>query len=117
MTINEAIAQADGLKDNPFSEEIKAVWVNQVEETVQRSIFGVKEPRAFQYPEDGDEPLSVTGAFEVVYVYYIASMCDLWSGDISKYNVSARMYEETLDSFHRQYRRENPRDSRWNTLM
>lgn len=107
-TTNTVITRADELRENTLSDENKAIWINQVEQTVQRDILKLAEPVHFKYPDDVDKELSLTDEWSEIYVYYVVAMIDYWYRDTNLYNISAKMYNDTFQEYRKQYRREHP---------
>ena len=69
MTPNKAIEIVDRLKPNPYSEEDKLRWINELDGMVQRLVIQTDNVTRYVYPEDMDKELLIPAPFENLYAY------------------------------------------------
>lgn len=114
MTANKVIEQVDALRPNPYSEEQKFGWINNLEEMVQKLVMHSDEINSLSYPEDMDKELIISAPFDNLYQLYIESMIDYYNREYGNYNNSVMMFEARFTEFKKAYIRRysvNPNDS------
>ena len=88
MTLKKTIKNADLLRPNVFSSELKAEWVYRLEDKV-RMIIGVEPPER-NYPEDTE--LLCPLPYDNVYELYIVAMIDYYHGESDTYTNDMTMF-------------------------
>lgn len=112
MTVREAIARADEIQPNAFSENMKTAWINEVEGQVQTDIHRIlpEDCVAYTYAADADKTLLVLPPHDKLYPLYLGAMIDYANGEISRYQNSAGMFNAAWDEFYKWYLRHNLRE-------
>ena len=103
MTANKVIERVDKIRPNPYTEEQKLEWINNLEEMVQRLVIQSKEIKSLSYPEDMDKELLIAAPFENLYSLYLESMIDYYNREYGNYNNSALMFETRFTEYKKAY--------------
>lgn len=113
MTVFEAINLVDTLKPNHYTTEQKVEWLNILDGMIFRDVIlthvrpcgsaDVFKP----YQPDGDmqDTLIVPHPYCDVYRFWLESQIDLSNAELSKYNVSSALYNQTLQNYMAWYNR------------
>lgn len=96
MTLLDAIARADGIRPNSVPAEVKAGWVQEVEE-IFCEMTGKESENKF--PENR-ELLMDNG-----YVFYVCAMIDLANKDTELYMIDRAKADEEIKAVRAAYRR------------
>ena len=133
MTPNKAIEIVDRLSPNPYSEEDKLRWINELDGMVKRLVFQwnkkyIKEVEAqyeskqitkeeynvfldklkdYAYPEDMDKELLIETPFDNVYVLYLQAQIDYHNREYANYNNVAMMFDAKFSEYKKAYIREH----------
>lgn len=107
MTANKVIERVDALRPNPYSEEQKLGWINNLEEMVQRLVVQSDEISTLSYPEDMDKELIISAPFDNLYQMYLESMIDYYNREYGNYNNSVVMFETRFAEYKKAYIRGN----------
>lgn len=105
MTINQAIAQLDGLKFNTYSHQDKVRWLNTLDATIKRLVIDVHEGgeeipfEGYDANTDGNEKLLVEQPFDEIYIRWMEAMVDYHNGEINNYNSAISLYNTVYDQF------------------
>lgn len=105
MTVSQAIAAADALRPNAFSQGQKLNWLNEAEGEVQINVL-LREPEAvviYALPDDADTALIAPLPHDKQYVDYLIAQIDFHNGDYEKYANDAALYNEQFGAFMRWY--------------
>lgn len=119
MTIDECLCRVDGLKPNPFTRAEKLGWLNALEGMIKAQILDTHMgPEVSFTPYDPDTPgdtvLLVGKPWEDMYLHWLESRMDYYSGDIARYNNAVQMFQSNYDGFSAQYNREHlPKGRGW----
>lgn len=110
MTIDEVIERVDKWKPNVWDEETKGRIVLQLEAQLRTEFFSQYEeapPANFaqDWPENRDEELQASGAWEELYLYYLAGRIDFMNGEAEEYNNDMIRHNAAMDNFRRAYHR------------
>ena len=112
MTINEAIARVDDLRDNTMAPDIKILWLQMVDQQVYEEIIKGREGEAdVPYPnyteDDGERELIVPPPYDMLYVYRLEAEILYTINEIKKQANSLMRYNELLSGFAAKYMREH----------
>lgn len=103
MTLLDAIARADGIRPNTIPPEVKAEWVQEVDEMFAE-MMGDQSVGSF--PKN-KELLQDRG-----YVWYVCAMIDLANKDTDFYMVDRARADEEIRAVMAKYRRANKPDGK-----
>lgn len=107
MTPNKAIEIIDRLRPNPYSEEDKLRWINELDGMVQRLVIQSDEIKQYSYPEDMDTELLIPAPFDDVYTLFLEAKIDYHNREYANYNNSAMMFESQFSEYKKAYIREH----------
>lgn len=112
MTINEAIARADDLRDNTMAPNIKIAWLQMVDQQVYHEIIkGRVGADAVTLPDysdnDGERVLLVPPPYDMLYVYRLEAEICYKNQEIDRQANALTRYNELMDAFAKQYAREH----------
>lgn len=107
MTPNKAIEIVDSLRPNPYSEEDKLRWINELDGMVQRLVIQSDDIKQYSYPEDMDTELLIQAPFENVYTLFLEAKIDYHNREYGNYNNSAMMFETQFSEYKKAYIREH----------
>ena len=108
MTPNKSIEIVDSVRPNPYSEEDKLRWINELDGTVQRLVFQNDDIKQYSYPDDMDTELLIPAPFEDLYNLYLEAKIDYHNREYGNYNNSAMVFESRYDDYKKWYIRNNP---------
>ena len=112
MTINEAIARVDDLRDNTMAPNIKIAWLEMVDQQVYNEIIkgrvGADAVTLPDYSDDnGQRVLLVPPPYDMLYVYRLEAEICYRSEEIDRQANALTRYNELMDAFAKQYAREH----------
>lgn len=113
MTIMEAINRIDSVKPNSYSQSEKVKWLSTLDGIVKKEIIDVHEgAEGVTFNGYTDDTLLTTellipAPYDEVYLFWLESKIDYWTGEISKYNNSISMYNGALAAYEKYYNREH----------
>ena len=133
MTPNKAIERIDKLRPNPYSEEDKLRWINELDGQVKTLVFQwnekyiqeleskrksgeiteeeykklIDKTKEYSYPEDLDKELLIPAPFENLYCLYLEANIDYHNREYKNYNNTARMFEAQFSEYKKAYIREH----------
>ena len=114
MTINEAIARVDDLRDNTVATDIKIAWLQMVDQQVYLEIIKGREgAEAVTIPDysdndnNGGRVLLVPPPYDMLYVYRLEAEICYKSEEIDRQANALTRYNELMDAFAKQYAREH----------
>ena len=112
MTINEAIARVDDLRDNTMAPNIKIAWLQMVDQQVYHEIIkGRVGADAVTLPdysdENGELVLLVPPPYDMLYVYRLEAEICYKNQEIDRQANALTRYNELMDAFAKQYAREH----------
>ena len=108
MTINEAIARVDDLRDNTMAPNIKIAWLQMVDQQVYNEIIkgrvGADAVTLPDYSDDNDERvLLVPPPYDMLYVYRLEAEICYKNQEIDRQANALTRYNELMDAFAKQY--------------
>lgn len=112
MTINEAIARVDDLRDNTMAPNIKIAWLQMVDQQVYLEIIkgrvGADAVTLPDYSDDnGERVLLVPPPYDMLYVYRLEAEICYKNQEIDRQANALTRYNELMDAFAKQYAREH----------
>lgn len=112
MTINEAIARVDDLRDNTMAPNIKIAWLQMVDQQVYHEIIkGRVGADAVTLPdysdENGERVLLVPPPYDMLYVYRLEAEICYKNQEIDRQANALTRYNELMDAYAKQYAREH----------
>ena len=112
MTINEAIARVDDLRDNTMAPNIKIAWLEMVDQQVYNEIIkgrvGADAVTLPDYSDDnGERVLLVPPPYDMLYVYRLEAEICYKNQEIDRQANALTRYNELMDAFAKQYAREH----------
>ena len=108
MTPNKAIETVDRVKINPYSEEDKLMWINELDGMVQRLVFQNDTVKQYSCPEDMDTELLIPAPFDDCYALFLEAKIDYYNREYANYNNSAMMFESQFNEYKKDYIRHHP---------
>lgn len=111
MTVNEAIARVDRLRDNSIPTDVKIGWLENVDRYVHSEIMagrvGATAQPAFPYGGEEDSPLLIPPPYDEVYLFKLEAMIYYEQREIKKYASSMALYNRAMAEYARKYLREH----------
>ena len=112
MTINEAIARVDDLRDNTMAPNIKIAWLQMVDQQVYHEIIkgrvGADAVTLPDYSDDnGERVLLVPPPYDMLFVYRLEAEICYKNQEIDRQANALTRYNELMDAFAKQYAREH----------
>lgn len=115
MKIREVIAYVDAIKPNAFPDEVKVMWLNEVEGYVQTDVMLIDIDAIIRYETEKDieTELLVPAPYTKIYYVYLTAMVDFANGEYNKYANTMEMYNEFISEYMKWYAdRYRPADRR-----
>ena len=112
MTINEAIAQVDRMRDSLVPNDVKIRWLSRIDHLIFEEIMKGREGSEgmtfTEYGEDdGERSLLVPPPYDELYLYKLEADIYYEQREIKKYASSMALYNQTLSEFSKKYMREH----------
>lgn len=111
MTIMEALHRIDSIKPNSFSQLEKVKWLSTLDGIIKTEIIdtheGAESVNFDGYTENSDlnRALLVPAPYDELYLFWLESKIDYWSGEVGKFNNSIAMYNSAYAAFEKYYNR------------
>lgn len=104
MTVGEAIQKLDAIKVNAYSTAQKVQWLNEKEAEIWQNIISTHaNPDHLEFEPLTEDNMRRTlfadVPYDMLYVYWLQSRVDMANGEISKYNVSAQLFNAQYAAF------------------
>lgn len=104
MKIKELFDYVDAVKPNAFKDEVKLVWLNEIEGAVQVQIMLLSPADVVEYGvDDMDSVLLVDAPHSKIYAAYIQAMIDLGNGEYDKYANSMELFNRFWNEYSAWY--------------
>ena len=104
MTVQDAILRADELRPNTFSEDMKFLWLSELDGRVKTEILDTHE--GFENVEmpsynlgNRTESLFVTEPYSDMYIYWLFMKMDFMNGEFDRFNNDAMLYNTSWLAF------------------
>ena len=112
MTINEAIAQVDRMRENMVPNDIKIGWLSRTDHLIFNEIVAGREGSEgltfVEYTEsDGEKELLVPHPYDELYLYKLEAQIYYEQREIKKYASSIALYNEAMQEYSKKYAREH----------
>ena len=104
-TINTTLAEVDELKPNPYSEEVKAGWLAELDGKIAVEVLHQETP--VYGPEAWDTPLLVPAPYDNLYALYVSAMIDYYNQELDRYQNSMVVFNAAMDEYRKWYQRTN----------
>lgn len=116
MTLQKALAMADLVRPNPFDEETKTAWLNEVEGVIGTEVLNLAADAVpvYTYADDAEKTLAITPPHDKLYYLYLCAMIDQALGEIDRYENSMALYNAAESEFAKWYARHHRADGTWN---
>lgn len=110
MTLQEAIDMQEALKPSAIPESVKIKWLSTLDGTIKTEVIDTHEggeQAAFSsYSEaDKDRELLAPPPYDRLYVSFLVSQIERYSGEIEKYNNSIILYNVDYNDYTSWYNR------------
>lgn len=109
MKLREAIARADELRPNALSNDLKAMWVYDLEGEIAELMDKDFVPNP--YPQDSEEELLMPYPKDNIYYLYLTAMIDLALEDTGLYQMDMTVANSAIQDAKAWYRRHNLKKS------
>lgn len=108
MKIQEAIAKADRLRPNVFSDMEKIEWLSQLDgqvfEEVIKRVEGNEELAFEEYDEESmSKDLLIDDKYAKAYVDYLIAQIDFYNREIGMYNNEITLFSSTYQDYKNWY--------------
>lgn len=110
MTINDVITYVDSIKSNIYPESTKIKWLSELDANIKHDIINTHDGgdgKEINPYTSNTETLLVPFPDDSLYADFLCMKIDQMNGEISKYNNSALVFNNSLDSFAKKYNREH----------
>jgi len=110
MTLSQAITRCDQLQPNPYPDELKICWLQELDGQIYRELHQCcrdcpPEPPAYT-PTQPQQPLLVPQPYAGdLYTSYLQACMDRENGEIARYNRSIALYNSAYLRYQNHYRR------------
>lgn len=104
-TIATVLAHVDELEPNPYSDVVKASWLEELDGKLAVEVLR-QEPPAYP-PDRWDALLLVEAPYDNLYVHYVVAMVCYHNQEIDRYNNAMMMYQQSVGEFRKWYNREH----------
>lgn len=99
MTILDAIERADAMRPNAMALEYKRKWVLDLDEDVRKMMKSDAAGKG--------EGLLLEAPHDEAYVFFLASMIDIYNADMSLYANDKAVYEAAIADARAEWRRDH----------
>ena len=108
MTVQEAIARADSLRDNRMSMDEKIRLLSTLDGRIKQEVIDTHEGgnnETFKPYDENDmgRDLLVFAPYDDLYVRYLDMHILLGMGEYDKYNAAAVVYDQAMQAFRAHY--------------
>lgn len=99
MTLNDVLTKVNIEKSNSLPQEYKAEIVRELEEVVYDYLGLDDNTPEFEWPEDKDAELYITGKYANVYISYLKARIDQINGQYDEYSNDLAQYNAEWDDW------------------
>ena len=103
MTVQEAIAQADSLMHNTYSDSRKRQWLAAVDGMIRQQIIATHEGSE-ELPSE-QESLLACAPYDALYLHYLQAQMHYHNAEFDRFNNANAMFQAAFDSFRNYYNR------------
>lgn len=115
MTLAKLLALVDDNKPNEYSDELKTLWLNEVEFRAHDEVWSRAKGNSgdyvpLNYLTDPERELLIPDQFADAYRAYLYAKIDYTNGEFERYNNDSALYDAAFNSYAAWYRRNhNPK--------
>lgn len=102
MVARELLEIVDAMKENDVPDQLKFIWINEIEGRVHCEIFK-KSPESFKSIVSEDDILTVPDPYVSLYMLYLVSMIEFVQGDYANFAKLTVEFEKSLSIFAKWY--------------
>lgn len=107
MTVGHALAEADSLWPNAYSDQTKIKWLSRCESTIYNEIIRYYFPKPKPFcgfgDNDTEKMLIAPEPYDQLYIYWLEAMIHYADGEIPKYNNAIAQYQAMMQAFKKWY--------------
>ena len=113
MTINEAIAAVDGLRNNQIPEDVKRAMLSELDGRIYREVIAPESVdfTGYNTETNSETVLLVPYPYDGLYVNYLEMEIARISAEMPRYNNAAIVFNEKYAAYKRWYNRTHTRPS------
>ena len=101
MTQQEAIARVDALLPNTFSQTLKELWLEQIEELVRKELAQTHQSQ----PQVQPGQLSIPAPYDECYIRYLEAQIHYAHGEMTRYANAMQLFNSLYAGFAGWYNR------------
>ena len=104
MTVQAAILRANELRPNTFSDDVKYLWLSELDGRIKTDIFDTHTGyEGFENPSynlgNRTSELFVPEPYSDVYIYWLFMKMDFMNGEFDRFNNDAMLYNTSWLAF------------------
>lgn len=112
MTVSDAIARADELHPNTYSEGEKYLWLTKCDRMIIEFVINTHCTETIDFSgydpdEDADTELIAPSPFDSLYIHWLDAQINLANGEYERYNASITLYNTEYEGYAAWYNRNN----------
>jgi hypothetical protein len=113
MTINEAIAAVDGLRNNQIPEGVKRAMLSELDGRIYREVIAPNsiDFTGYNTETEGETVLLVPYPYDGLYVNYLEMEIARINAEMPRYNNAAIVFNEKYAAYKRWYNRTHTKPS------
>lgn len=113
MTINEAIAAVDGLRNNQIPEGVKRAMLSELDGRIYREVIAPNsiDFTGYNAETEGETELLVPYPYDGLYVNYLEMEIARINAEMPRYNNAAIVFNEKYAAYKRWYNRTHTKPS------
>ncbi len=109
MTIAEAIAAVDELRENDVSREEKIRWLSNLDKKIKQEFLDQYEETVdfdgYSEETDGNTDLLIPPPYDELYLYHLESMIHYRNEEMTRYNNAITLFNDAYADFRKHYNR------------
>lgn len=110
MTLEQALDQFDQQQPNPYTRAEKLRWLSRLDGRVTTQILCARRPlpepfAGYDETTPGDTVLRIPTPYDELYGLYLALQVDRLSGELTRYNNDAQLFNSGYASFQNYWHR------------
>lgn len=100
MKVNELFNFIDNVKPSGFDDDVKLVWLNELEAAIQTEVY---LKTSFELYNNIADELKLLPPHDSIYRYYLQAMIDFHNGEYDRYNSTYEMFNAKWKEFEKWY--------------
>lgn len=108
MTVGQILKFVDETKFNSFSEQVKTVWLSEIEARIHNDVWRHTEPFRSITAEDTDRVLLAEEPHTAVYRWWLYAMIQYTSEDYAEYQNAMQLFNSAWEEYEGWYIRTHP---------